>query len=375
MEICNTVVDVAPAEIKRVVGAGSVEVVDYATLPMGPNPRGALRKTAIGAAGGMFLACGILFLIFMFDRRVKDERELAERYDVPLLATILRMDDKGTKKKKKHGKQPEAVSKFLISDKSGDTITESYKNLRTNLRFALMDSTSKLIVVTSAMPGEGKSTISANLGLVAAQDNRKVLLIDGDMRRPSQHKVFAIGEHRRGLSMVLLGNMTPEEAIYKDVKPGLDLLPVGLIPPNPSEMINSRAMRELIGKMEKQYDVIIMDVPPVNAVTDALVLSDITAGLVFVIREKFSDHREIAKALTAIEYTHANLLGFVLSGVEMSNRSYYQRRYYHRYYGRYYAGYRHRSVDSAKTTAAWEKAVKESEKKKEDGDGGEEETE
>lgn len=344
-EICNAVVDIAPEEIKRVVGAGSVEVIDYAAIPMMPNGYSLTRQGAIGALAGIVLGGAILLVFFLLDRRVDSEKELHDRYDVSVLASIMRMDSKNELIKKKKKKRENSKSdmddgnRYLVAKHTPETIREAYKHLRTNLRFAMVKQESKVLVVSSAVPGEGKSTISANIAIVSSQAEQKVLLIDGDMRKPRQHRMFMLNNHENGLSDLLVGDTTLEAAVHRDVMPGLDILCAGSTPPNPSELLGSEAMLRLIEQANQEYDLVILDTPPVNIATDALVLSDKMAGLLFVVRQDYSEHPEIRKALQSVEFTGGNLLGFVYSTKELNNRSYYYKHYYHRYYRKYYSHY------------------------------------
>lgn len=346
MDICNAVMDVAPAEIIRVVGAGSCEVIDYATLPELANEHGAMKKGVLAAMVGAVLGACVLIVVFLLDQRVTQEKDLTDNYTPPLLATVLRMDEKSKGRKKKRKKKgrlhdPDAMGNYLINEDTSEIITENYKHLRTNLRFAVIKQDSKVIVVTSAVPGEGKSTVSANIAIVSAMNNQKVLLIDADMRKPRQHILFGLDSHDQGLSTALVGAVAVGDAIRYNVRENLDIMPAGIVPPNPSELLNSPAMDQMLAGLSMNYDLIIMDTPPVNVVTDALVRSDKIAGLLFVVRQNYSEQREIRRALESIELTNAEMLGFVYSAVELSKGGYYYRHYYHKYYNKYYKEYQH----------------------------------
>lgn len=329
MDICNAVVDIAPTEIIRVVGAGNVEVVDYAELPLLPNSHQAGKNGMTGALAGFVLACGVLFLLFMLDRSVKNSKEITDSYpSIPLLSTI-----------PKQGKKDENAF-YIISKDSPSQLLASYAKLRMNLSFSMVDK-AKIVVVSSAIPGENKSTVSANLAVAYAMDGKRVLLIDADLRKPRQAKQFELKDVKKGLTDMLLEGMERFDYIQRDVRPNLDVLTAGTLPPNPAELLNSREMRSLLAHFEYVYDIIFLDTPPINVVTDSLLFSDMNVGMLFVVRSNYSDHREIKKALNAAEYTNMKMLGSVMTFATRESDGYYGYRYYHykHYYGHYYGSY------------------------------------
>lgn len=268
------------------------------------------------------IAGGVLFLLFILNRRVTDSKELTENYSLPLLAN----------NPKQH--TMESQSDYLLNKKTSSQVLAAYGKLRMNLFFTLQGTT-KVIIVSSAIPGENKSTVSANLAISFAIDGKHVLLIDGDMRKPSQYKLFKMNEKDAGLSNLLVPGSDPEDVIHREIRENLDLLLAGTVPPNPSELLNSPTMRSLLEKYKKEYDLIVLDTPPINVVSDALVLSDSDVGMLFLARCDYSDHREIRRALNAAEFTGINMLGMAMTCAVRSGDSYYGYRYYKHYYGSY----------------------------------------
>lgn len=216
---------------------------------------------------------------------------------------------------KKH-KEDEGHSPDMLMNKTTPfAVTEAFKKLRTNLRFTLAASDSELpnvTAVSSSIPGEGKSITSANLAISMAQINSKILLIDADMRKPVQHQLFECSRDS-GLSSVLAGTDTLEAATVKEVREHLDLLPAGPIPPNPAELLASKNMTKLLSEVSKQYDFVIIDTPPVDVVTDALVFAGQLAGLVLVVRPDNCRHALLQRTLSAIELAGIKILGVVTS--------------------------------------------------------------
>ncbi|WP_054860223.1 polysaccharide biosynthesis tyrosine autokinase [Gracilibacillus sp. JCM 18860] len=203
-------------------------------------------------------------------------------------------------------------------------ISEQYKTVRTNLQFSAVDGDlNSMLITSSAPPSEGKSSVTANLAVVFAQQGKKVLLIDADMRKPTLHYTFRL-DNRKGLSSVLVGGTTFEESITKSDIQGLDLLPCGPVPPNPSELLGSKSMERLLSEASLQYDLVIFDTPPpVLAVTDAQILANICDGVVMVVRSKQTEYESAQKAKALLEVGKAKLLGVVLNDKVMKKGSYY----------------------------------------------------
>ena len=344
-DICNAVMDVAPAEIIRVVGAGNIEIIDYATAPTRPDAKNPIRASMPGALYGAAAAAALLALLFLMNQRIDSAKELTENYTLPVLAEIRR--DK---------RENDDPSKFLLTDDSAMDNVESYAKLRMNLFYTLVGKDSHTVLITSGISGEGKSTIAANLAISCAMSDRKVLLVDADMRRACQQDLFHYdGRETPGLSDVLVGTGSWRDAIIRSEDYPLDHLPAGHQPPNPAEMLESQAMKDLLAELEQEYDLVLLDSPPINIVSDPMALAANSAGALFVVRQDFSDHREVKKALRAAEMAGLNMLGFVFYGEKLRQGNYYSRRYYKGYYHKYYHRYDTRGGHYAK---AREEAIK-----------------
>lgn len=223
----------------------------------------------------------------------------------------------------KHKRPVKQAARHLITKLNPRSpISEQFRTIRTNLQFTAVDDTLETMLVTSAGPSEGKSFTIANLAIVFAQQEKKVLLVDADMRKPTVHYTFRI-DNRRGLSSVLVGEYELNEAAIKSDVPNLDILPSGPIPPNPSELLGSNKMRRLIDAAKDQYDLVIFDTPPVLAVTDAQLLANFVDGSLLVIRSKKTDQESAIKAKELLEPAKAKLLGAVLNDVQTSKDQYY----------------------------------------------------
>ncbi len=231
----------------------------------------------------------------------------------------------------------------LISEDTASQVLEAYKTIRTNLQYALHPINGKVMLFSSAMPGEGKSTTASNLAVTFAQ-NSKVLLIDADMRKPVMHKIFQV-DNTHGLSQFLGGFEPLSKALRRDVRPGLDLITAGVLPPNPSELLGSKNMTLFLNKVQEYYDYIIIDTPPVNVVTDAVVLSKKVNGVVLVSRQNITTSKALRQTVDTMKNVRARILGVVLTGVKEkykmfsrysdSQRGSYSKKYSYRYYAYY----------------------------------------
>ena len=214
---------------------------------------------------------------------------------------------------KKNSNKNAEMRTETLSDKSKFAIVESYKAARTNIMFSLSADDNKTFAVTSYSKGEGKSTVSANLAISFSKMEKRVLLIDCDLRRPNIHNIFKV-ENTEGLSNII-GKMGDfDQAVHRDVLPNLDILPSGTIPPNPSELLCSARFIELVERLRNEYDYVIFDTPPVGVVADALLLKDLAAGFVVVLRERSTTHGDIQNLLESAKLADCKLLGFIKVG-------------------------------------------------------------
>ena len=211
---------------------------------------------------------------------------------------------------------------MFVMEKAPKSIdAEAYRSLRSNIEYSSFDDEYRAIVVTSSVPGEGKSTTSGNLALSLAQSGNKVLLVDCDMRKPSMHKNFRI-TNTYGISDILLQKQTFED-VANCYNENLTIITAGKIPPNPSEMLSSRAMTAFIKEMKKEFKYIILDTPPLQAVTDAQVLSTKADGVLLVVRAGSTKRDAVLNSVDLIEKVHGKVIGIVLNGVENKKNNYY----------------------------------------------------
>ena len=211
---------------------------------------------------------------------------------------------------------------MFVMEKAPKSIdAEAYRSLRSNIEYSSFDDEYRVIVVTSSVPEEGKSTTSGNLAIALAQSGNSVLLVDCDMRKPSIHKMFKIS-NAAGTAELLLRKKLFEEVANK-YNENLTIITAGKIPPNPSEMLASRAMTAFIEEMKKEFKYIILDTPPLQAVTDAQVLSTKADGVLLIVRAGSTKREMVFNSVDLIKKVHGKVIGTVLNGVENKKNNYY----------------------------------------------------
>lgn len=223
--------------------------------------------------------------------------------------------------------------KSNLSAETPFRVAEAYRTIRTNLLFALAAKKGKIVVISSALSEEGKSTTCSNLAIAMAQTEASVLLIDADLRKPTQYQIFR-KSNKKGLSSLLVGFDSLDKVLHKKVELNLDLIPSGPIPPNPSELLSSENMTILLQELAKHYDYIFIDAPPINIVTDPIILARKTDGIVLVARQGQSTYDELNKAVGALEFAQATILGIVINDVK-EDSGYGRYKYKYKKYEKY----------------------------------------
>ena len=213
--------------------------------------------------------------------------------------------------------------RLIVATHPKSPISEQYRTIRTNIQFSMVDKDLKTLACTSAGPKEGKTTTISNLAVTLAGQGQKVLLVDADLRKPTIHHTIEI-DNQHGLTNLLTKMKTPEEIILQAPKvENLYVLPSGPIPPNPSELLGSKMMEDLILQLSQDYDLILFDTPPVLAVTDAQVLGSRCDGVILVLRSHQTEKKELVKAKELLDKTKINLIGAVINDVNSKDIGYY----------------------------------------------------
>jgi len=327
-------------KIQEAAQAKNVNIIDEAIesdFPVKPRKK---LNVLLGAMIGLALGIGLTFLIEYFDNSIKSPEEL-ERMGFNILSTIPKIEmDKVEKKLERkfdklgqlEGRKIEARLITHLDPKS--PVSEAYRTLRTNLQFSKVDQKLNTILITSAGPKEGKSTTAANLAIAMAQTGQKVVLIDADLRRPVIHSIFGVKKDE-GLTNFLMDAL-PEEKLFKPTfLDNLFLVTSGVLPPNPSELLASNKMKNTLDDLKKKFDLVIIDSPPVIAVTDAAVLSTKVDGTILIVSAERTNRDAISRADSLLKSVNCKLLGALLNGVNVEGMygSYYYY-YYHHYYSK-----------------------------------------
>jgi len=320
VKIANTLADDFIAQVKDTQQATASSKDNFVvvapavqpTQPVFPKP---LLNIALGLFVGLIAGLGLAFLLDYLDQSVRSDEILRERTGlVPLghiAFTLAKSERRGE----------------LVTLDGDSPVVEAYKALRTNLLFSSVDRELKTIVVTSAVANEGKSRTAANLAIVLAQAGHPTLLVDADFRRPSQHRIF--GRVRNvGLSNMFVQDM-PEGSLFvtDEQVPGLVVLASGPTPPNPSELLGSAQMKALLARFRQGFDYVVMDTPPVNAVTDASVLASMSDAVIVVVETNKATYPGVHHAKQSLERVGAKVLGSVMNKMRPAGGSYYYYQY------------------------------------------------
>jgi polysaccharide biosynthesis transport protein len=315
--------------------SNNFRIINAARVPTAPSEPNIPRNLAFAIVIGMISGVGLAFLLENMDNTVRTPEQAQAISALPSLGMIP-LGSKATSRGVAGARfvltsSKEAVE-MVTQVRPQSQMAESYRALRTSLLLSNLGAPPKVIMVTSARPQEGKTTTSINTSIVLAQKGVRVLLIDGDLRRPSVHKTLGMGP-RSGLSNVLTGSATVQQTVVASpVLPNLFILPAGTPPPNPAELLASTNMRDLITELRDQFDHIVIDTPPTLSVTDAVVLSPCADATILVIRSGQTTKQALRRARDILTQVNAHVAGVLLNAVDLTSPDYY---YYYEYQGKY----------------------------------------
>jgi capsular exopolysaccharide synthesis family protein len=304
---------------------GNAKVIEFAVPPEKFLLKPIVLKLILGLLLGILMGMVTTFWLEVRDKSIKTVGEAKDLFGYPLLGIIPSLEDPATATEYATAATnlERVIPKLMLRDAPFSPISEAYRMLQSNLRFLKSDQALKTIVLTSCTPGEGKSTISANLALTMVEQGFKVLLIDADMRRPMQHHIWELHQSQ-GLSEVLVGQAEAMEAI-QEVEEGLHILSAGVTPPNPGALLDSNRMSDLLQEFTNSYDYVIVDTPPLLVANESRGLGQLADGLMLVVRPGVADANNAIAAKELLKQIDSKVLGLVLNGVESQKEpdSYY----------------------------------------------------
>jgi succinoglycan biosynthesis transport protein ExoP len=322
--------------------SNNIRSVDKARIPTYPSEPNVPRNLTFALALGLTTGIGLAFLLEGIDNTVRTPEQAQAISGLPSLGMIplgSRSGIEAAAKRLTVASSREAVE-LVTQARPQSQMAESYRALRTSLLLTSLGGPPKVILVTSALPQEGKTTTSINTAIVLAQKGTRVLLIDADLRRPSIHKALGMGP-KTGLSNVLTGNATLQQAVSRStILPTLFVLTAGTPPPNPAELLASSNMKDILAELREQYDHIIVDTPPTLSVTDAVVMSTRADAVVLVIRSGQTTKQALRRSREILMQVNARVAGVLLNAVDLTSPDYY---YYYEYQGKY--GHRYYQED------------------------------
>ena len=319
--IANSIAQVFSGEIAKIYQINNISVVDVAVTPEEVSNNTLKRDLLIALFIGIFGTIGVVFVVYYFDDTVKLTDNLEEEIGMPVVAKVFKSDI-GSKNNRKVELLAQKYPKSVVS--------ESIKTLRTNLQFSSVDEDIKTILITSSIPGEGKSFISANLAISFAQTDKRVLIVDCDMRKGRQHRIFKLS-NSKGLSNLLIDDMTNlKDYINKTSVPGVHVITRGTVPPNPSELLNSKKNADLLRVLKAKYDVIIYDGVPCNGLPDSIIMSKLVDKVLIVSSDSMTPKSVLESTKKQLESVNAPVAGDVLNNVNRKNSTYGK---YYGYYG------------------------------------------
>ena len=322
--------------------SSNIRIVDIARIPTMPIYPNVHRSLVLGFLMALGLAIGLAFVLETFDNTVRSLEEVSTVSTLPALGTIplqLANDDAFRKRTLtiSGDVEPSGLLTLITYERPKSEAAEAYRALRTSILLSSFGAPPKVILVTSAMPQEGKTTISANSALVLAQRGSRVLLVDADLRRPGIHRLFGLTP-REGLSSVISGSGKIENAILPCPEvPSLWILPAGPIPPQPTELLGSAVMRELIARWRNEFDHIVIDTPPCLAVTDAVLLSPEADRVILVARSGQTTRPALRRACDLLLQVNARVMGIVLNALNLQSTGGYYYYYSGQYSNHYYS--------------------------------------
>lgn len=325
--------------VARAGAIGNARILDHAAPPLGPIKPKKPLVAASSLVGGLFLGISFALTRKILFEGVGDPDEVERKVGLPVYAIVPHSDEQPTAlRRKKKGRHETAPARFVLAESAPTSLAiESIRSLRASLQFAMLDASSNVIVITGPGPNIGKTFISINLTAILAESGKKVLMIDTDMREGCIHEAFGLPCSSRGLSNLLAGEITIEDATVPEVLRNVDFIPCGRVPPNPSELLTNHRFQELIHILSPKYDMILADTPPALALSDPSIVGSLAGVCFMVVGFKSNCIREIVYAHKRLAQAGVRVNGTVLNNMPVGGLGHGYGKYYYGYkYHRYY---------------------------------------
>lgn len=340
------------AKINAATGTGGIRVVDEPSLPEKPKSSGKKRNMMVAVILAFGLGFGLAFIVDYLDNSIYSLEDLKRLGDFTVLGAIpfiKRKERQAVSISKKHNQKPHSVDDLFFAQErmngyknkvisliqAKEPVVDAYRHVRTNLQFANVDASLKRIMITSSIPGEGKTLSAANLAISFAELGKRILVVDCDLRKSHQHILFNVRKSP-GLSDFLARDIALEKTIYMTHVPNLYVIPAGTTPPNPAEMLASNKMNDLIGTLEQNFDFVIYDTPPIIAVTDPVLLSKRVGNVIMVVRFGKTNRHIVNDSVNRLANVNSEILGVIFNSMHKAkgygyykyDYTYYQSSYY-----------------------------------------------
>jgi capsular exopolysaccharide synthesis family protein len=336
----------------------NISIIDRAEIPLFPISPKKGKNIFLALLIGLFGGVGLCFFLDYLDNTIKGPEDVEKLAQLPSLGVIPYLPPEGLDRKKgyrsyasyhykygkaqekeqteKDGQKPQITQIELVNfHHPSFFISEDYRTVRTSILLSHAEGPPKTITFTSSLPGEGKTTTAANMAVSFGQLEQNVLVLDADLRKPRMHKIF-LTRNLKGLSSYLTGKVALDEAIQKTKFGNTWLLPSGPIPPNPTELLNSKKMKEMISKLKDNFGVVIIDTPPVLAVVDPVIASALSDATVFVLQAGKTTIKPFLRAYEELKRAKSKIIGVLFNEAKLTREGYYSPSYRHHYKYHYY---------------------------------------
>lgn len=372
-KIANAIAYILPKRISSIIEGTSAKVVDAAVVPSKPSSPSYTNNTIIGCLLGFVLVVGVIVFQEIFDITIRVDEDVIQNCNHPILVSVpdMRAQGKGgydysyDRKKKNPAAGNQAQKTVLMGSGMSFAASEAYKLLRTKLQFSFAgDNSCRVVGISSALSGEGKSLTAINLAYSLSQLNKRVILIDCDMRRPTLAEKLDLSK-KPGLSSHLTGQSSLQELMQfcgmKNDENAFHVIAAGQNPPNPMELLSSDKMAAVLETLRQNYDYVILDLPPVGEVSDAMAVAKMIDGMLLVVRQNYCNRLALSDAVRQFAFIDTKILGIVFNctdehGAGYYKKAYYKKRYYRKSYARrYYSNYEYTNQKTDPVKQASEK--------------------